>query len=294
MLTGRAEGDSWAQDDGRVHGGARAIGAGGLPPSLQAQVVRDLSKPIANLNSFYTSVEQTRWLKELATLNAEFESRHPQVAELKARTESFKTAQQMQTAAPEAFNVRKESQQPALRKLYGLDPLPTRSTGLKLLLARRLVERGVRFVLVPSMQVPNLEGGSVDWDTHTPTTVRGGIPNLARACDQPLAGLIMDLKDRGLLEQTLVIWGGEMGRGGNGFMNHNGDAFSWWMAGGGVKAGHTYGATDELGTTAVENPIHVRDLHATILWMCGLDHHRLKFNGVGLDDACRVAHGLIG
>jgi hypothetical protein len=293
MLTGRAAGDSWAQDDGRVHGGARSIGAGGLPPSLQAQVVRDLKKPIENLKSFYSNAEQERWLKELSKLNASFAARHPDVAELGARNESFQTAKQMQTAAPEAFDIAAESKRKDIRQLYGLDPIPTRSTGMKLLLARRLVERGVRFVLVPSMRVPNLEGGSVDWDTHTPTTVRGGIPNLAKACDQPLAGLITDLKDRSLLDQTLVIWGGEMGRGGKGFMNHNGDAFSWWMAGGGVKAGSTYGATDETGSTAVENPIHVRDLHATILWMCGLDHRRLKFNGVGLDDTCKVAQGLI-
>lgn len=147
--------------------------------------------------------------------------------------------------------------------------------------------------MVPSMRVPNLEGGSVDWDTHTPTTVTGGIPNLCRACDLPLAGLIRDLEERGLLDQTLVIWGGEMGRGGKGFMNHNGKAFTWMMAGGGVKGGQAYGATDELGMTAVEKPVHVRDLHATILWLCGLDFRQLKFNGMGLDDTCKVATGIM-
>lgn len=293
LLTGRVPGDKWAVSDGRVHGGARSIGSGSLPPSLQAQVISDLQNPIANLKSPMADETQRRWLQELATLNSQFAARHPRVAELNSRTESFQTAYRMQTAAPEAFDVETETANPALRKLYGLDPLQTRSTGTKLLLARRLVERGVRFVLVPSMKVPSLEGGSGDWDTHTPTQVRGVIPNLAKACDQPLAGLITDLKDRGLLDQTLVIWGGEMGRGGSGHMNHNGNAFTWWMAGGGVRAGSVYGATDEQGFTAVENPVHVRDLHATILWMCGLDHRQLKHNGVGFDDSCKVAKGML-
>ena len=293
LLTGRVPGDNWAVSDGRVHGGARSIGSGSLPSSLQAQVIGDLQNPISNLDSPLTDATQRRWLKELKTLNAQFAARHPRVTDLDARTESFNTAYRMQTAAPEAFDVASETANPKTRKLYGLDPLPTRSTGTKLLLARRLVERGVRFVLVPSMKVPSLEGGSGDWDTHTPTQVRGVIPNLAKSCDQPLAGLITDLKDRGLLDQTLVIWGGEMGRGGNGHMNHNGNAFTWWMAGGGVRRGTAYGATDDHGFTAVENPVHIRDLHATILWMCGLDHRKLKHNGVGFDDACKVAKGII-
>ena len=279
-------GDKWAVSDGRVHGSARSIGSGSLSPSLQAQAISDLQNPIA-------SETQRRWLDELATLNSQFAARHPGVAELDSRTESFQTAYRMQTAAPEAFDVENEIANPALRKLYGLDPLPTRSTEAKLLLARRLVERGVRFVLGPSMKVPSLEGGTGDWDTHTPTQVRGVIPNLAKACDQPMAGLITDLKDRGLLDQTLVVWCGEMGRGGNGHMNHNGNAFTWWMAGGGVRAGSVYGATDEQGFTAVENPVHVRDLHATILWLCGLDHRQFKHNGVGFDDSCKVATEML-
>jgi hypothetical protein len=294
LLTGRSPGDNWAKDNGAVHGGARATGSGGLPPSLQAQVVRDLAKPIADLDGPFTDTEQRRWLSELGRINAGFSARHPRVAELNSRTETFRIAHRMQTAAPQAFDLAKDIADPAIRRLYGLDPMPTRSTGTKLLLARRLVERGVRFVVVPSMRVPNLEGGVADWDTHTPNTMRGGTPNLARACDQPLAGLIRDLKDRGLLDQTLVIWGGEMGRGGKGFMNHNGSAFTWWMAGGGVRGGLAYGATDDLGFTAVDKPIHVRDLHATILWMCGLDYRRLKFNGSGLDESCKVAHEIIG
>jgi hypothetical protein len=293
LLTGRAEGDKWAIDDGAVHGGARSYGAGGLSPSLQAQVVSDLRDPVANLASPVVEAAQVRWLEELRRINAHFTARHPVVAELDSRTESYMTAHRMQTAAPEAFEMIKEVADPLMRKLYGLDPQATRSTGTKLLLARRLVERGVRFVVVPSMAVPNLEGGSGDWDTHTPTQVRGLIPNLALACDQPLAGLIMDLKQRGLLDQTLVVWGGEMGRGGSGHMNHNGNAFTWWMAGGGVKPGFAYGATDDEGFTAVENPVHVRDLHATILWMCGLDFRKLSHHGVGFDTTCKIAKDII-
>ena len=148
----------------------------------------------------------------------------------------------------------------------------------------------MRFILVPSVSVP---GGRGDWDTHTPAQVREALPKLALACDQPLAGLLTDLKRRGLLDQTLVVWGGEMGRGGPGHMNHNGNAFCWWLAGGGVKPGFAYGATDEQGFAAVKDPVHVRDLHATILWLCGLDHRQLEHNGVGFDSTCRVAHGMI-
>lgn len=290
LLTGRAEGDKWAKTDGSVHGGARSIGAGALPPSLQAQLVNNLEEPIANLDGPFSSDKQTRWLKGLDALNAEFAERHPHVGQLRARQEAFFTAQRMQSAAPEAFDLSKEIADPVMRNLYGLDPQETRSTAAKLLLARRLVERGVRFVLVPSVGVP---GGRGDWDTHTPTQTREAIPKLTLACDRPLAGLIADLKQRGLLDQTLIVWGGEMGRGGPGHMNHNGSAFCWWMAGGGVKPGFAHGATDEQGFTAVEKPVHVRDLHATILWLCGLDHRKLQHNGIGFDSNCEVAHDII-
>ena len=289
VLTGRVAGDKWAKSDGQIHGGARAVGAGGLPPSLQAQAVNDLAEPLANLKS-QLGPDQVRWLKELNALNAGFRARHPHFDQLKARTESFHTAHRMQSAAPEAFDLTKETKDPIQRKLYGLDPQETRSTGTKLLLARRLVERGVRFVIVPSIGVP---GGRGDWDTHTPSQLREAMPKLSVSCDQPLTGLITDLKQRGLLDQTLVIWGGEMGRGGPGHLNHNGSAFCWWMAGGGVKPGFAYGATDDQGFTAVENPIHVRDLHATILWMAGLDHRKLLHKGIGFDPLCQVAHGLL-
>lgn len=290
LLTGRVEGDKWAKSDGSIHGGARSVSAGALPPSLQAQLVSSLEEPIGNLASPFTPEAQTRWLRRLGALNSEFEKRHPDVAELRARHQAFMTAQRMQSAAPEAFDLSRETADPAVRALYGLDPQETRSTGTKLLLARRLVERGVRFILVPSIGVP---GGRGDWDTHTPAQTHEAIPKLALSCDRPLAGLIADLRQRGLLASTLIVWGGEMGRGGPGHMNHNGNAFCWWMAGGGVKHGLAYGATDEQGFNAVEHPVHVRDLHATILWLCGLDHRKLQHNGIGFDSTCRVAHDII-
>jgi hypothetical protein len=293
VLSGRVPGDNWCKDDGNVPGGAKSTSSGGLPPSLQAQMVRNLKEPISNLRSLFKGDDQARWLSELEKLNARYSQRHQHVPELNARSESFLHAEQMQTAAPEAFDLSKEEQNKEIRKLYGLDSMPTKSTGTKLLLARRLVERGVRFVVVPSSKVPNLDGGVADWDTHTPTQMSGGIPNLSKTCDQPLTGLIQDLKQRRLLDQTLVIWGGEMGRGGKGFLNHNGSAFTWWMAGGGVPGGTTYGETDELGYSAVEKPIHVRDLHATILWKCGLDYRKLNYNGVGLEESCKVAMDLV-
>lgn len=289
LLTGRVVGDKWAVSDGEVHGGARSYGAGGLPPSLQAQVVSDLSRPVANLQS-PLGHSQSRWLEELRTHNVRLSEKYPHVSQFDARTESFFTAYRMQAAAPEAFDLSAETADPKLRQLYGLDPQETRSTGTKLLLARRLVERGVRFILVPSVSVP---GGRGDWDTHTPGQVRDALPRLTLACDQPLTGLITDLKQRGLLDQTLVVWGGEMGRGGSGHMNHNGSAFTWWMAGGGVKRGFAYGATDEQGFTSVENPVHVRDLHVTMLWLCGLDFRRLEHHGIGFDTTCQVADGII-
>jgi arylsulfatase A-like enzyme len=195
------------------------------------------------------------------------------------------------TVAPEAFDFARDAANPAIRKLYGLDPQHRYEA-----LARASSRRTRR--ALHSRAISRRAGRTRRlWDTHTPTQVRGALPKLALACDQPLAGLITDLKQRGLLDQTLVVWGGEMGRGGPGHMNHNGSAFTWWMAGGGVRSGFAYGATDEQGFTAVENPVHVRDLHATILWMCGLDYSvcapestsRFGIAGLSAAQICRFA-----
>jgi uncharacterized protein (DUF1501 family) len=192
---------------------------------------------------------------------------------LEARISSFELAFRMQTEAPEVQDISRES--PATRTLYGLDEKPTANLGQQCLLARRLIERGVRFVQC------NLGG----WDHHY--NLRTGLPANARQMDKPVAGLIRDLRSRGLLDETLVIWGGEFGRtpvaeGGNG-RDHNPYGYTMWLAGGGVRRGLTYGQTDEYGFHAIENKVHVHDLHATILYLLGFDHEKLTYRYAGRD-----------
>ena len=171
------------------------------------------------------------------------------------------------------------------RSLYGLDDPATADFGRQCLLARRFVEAGVRFV--------ELTHG--DWDQHR--GLKAGHPRNARAVDRPIAGLLTDLRTRGLLDDTLVIWGGEFGRTPHGQnsdgRDHNNKGFSLWLAGGGVKPGIAYGQTDELGYEAVENPMHVHDLHATILHLLGLDHERLTYRYAGRDMRLTDVKGVV-
>jgi hypothetical protein len=190
--------------------------------------------------------------------------------ELEARIRSYELAFRMQSTAPEAFDLGRESE--ATRRLYGLDRNDTAEYGSWCLLARRLIERGVRFVQVRA------DG----WDSHA--DLKGGHLGAAAKTDRPIAGLLRDLKQRGLLERTLVIWGGEFGRtptmenpGNAPGRDHSPGGFSVWLAGGGVKGGQAIGATDAVGYRAVDRPIHVNDLHATILQALGIDQHRLYF-----------------
>ncbi|MCY2964143.1 MAG: DUF1501 domain-containing protein [Planctomycetota bacterium] len=193
--------------------------------------------------------------------------------ELEARLASFELAFRMQMAAPEAEEIGQETA--ATRALYGLDDPATADFGLQCLLARRYSERGVRFV----------QCNSNGWDAHT--KLKEGHTNMARSVDRPIAGLLADLAQRGLLDETLVIWGGEFGRtptteSADG-RDHNPYGFSMWLAGGGVKRGFNYGQTDEYGLYAVENKVHFHDLHATILHLLGLDHKRLTYRYAGRD-----------
>jgi uncharacterized protein (DUF1501 family) len=197
---------------------------------------------------------------------------------LSARIESFELAYRMQMQAPDAFDMSKESK--ATNRLYGIDQKTTEVFGRQCLLARRLVERGVRFV-----QLYHTTGGFQPWDQHS--DLKGGHAKNALATDLPIAGLLHDLKARGLLEDTLVWWGGEFGRtpvaeSGNG-RDHNPEGFTMWLAGGGVKGGLRYGATDDYGYYAAENKVHIHDLHARILHLLGLDHERLTYRYAGRD-----------
>jgi hypothetical protein len=232
-----------------------------------------LTQVLLNIHNQFTNSEDQRRQLDLArrlnTLHAEKLHKEEQ---LEARIESFEMAFRMQTEATDAFDVNKES--PEMRQLYG-----NTEFGAKLLVARRLVERGVRFVQV-------FTGG---WDHHNNLEV--SLRKKAAEIDQPAAALIQDLKNRGLLDDTLIIWGGEFGRtvtrdrGGNANpgRDHNGRGFCTWMAGGGVRGGTTYGATDEFGARAVENRVHVHDLHATILQLMGFDHKKLTYRYNGRD-----------
>ena len=171
-----------------------------------------------------------------------------------------------------------------MHKLYGTDQETTRDYGRQCLLARRLVERGVRYV------VANVSG---KWDSHA--NVRDH-EKVAATCDQPVAALLTDLKARGLLDETLVVWGGEFGRtptGQGAGRDHHPHAFTMWLAGGGVKSGFTYGATDEFGFYGIENRVHIHDLHATILYLVGLDHERLTYRYSGRDFRLTDIHGRV-
>jgi uncharacterized protein (DUF1501 family) len=194
----------------------------------------------------------------------------------------------MQTAVPELANLGSES--PATRQLYGVDDHVTEAYGSACLLARRLVERGVRFVEVCCPPT-----GGDRWDQHS--GLRVGHENNARAVDKPIAGLLKDLKTRGLLEQTLVIWGGEFGRTpmaqGTDGRDHNPYGFSMWLAGGGIRGGTIYGATDDYGYHVIDKRVEMHDLHATMLHLLGMDHTRLTFRFGGRDMRLTDVHGEV-
>jgi hypothetical protein len=244
-----------------------------LPAEYQGTRLTSLKEPIPNLKSPLDETEQRAQLDVMQQLNARHLLRRADTSALNARIESFELAYRMQTIASEAFDLSHETA--AMQTLYGLDDATTVDYGQQCLLARRLVERGVRCVVV----------NHTDWDQHS--NLLAGHAKNARSVDRPIAGLLTDLKQRGLLEETLVIWGGEFGRtpnseGKNG-RDHNTAAFSMWLAGGGVKPGYIHGATDEFGAYTVAGRMHVHDLHATILHLMGIDHERLTYRYGGRD-----------
>src|ERR1044071_1444832 len=260
---------------GSPPGGALNWGSAFLPGNFQATSINTKADTVEGMvqnihNPYFTEQEQRRQLDLVQKLNA-VHARHLQKdPQLEARIEAFEMAYRMQMEATDAFDIGKEP--PNIRDLYGNSP-----QGRQLLIARRLVERGVRFVQVWA-------GG---WD-H-PQDIEDRLPATAREIDKPAAALLTDLKQRGLLDSTLVVWGGEFGRtvtrdrngNDNPGRDHNNRAFSVWLAGGGVKGGTVYGATDEFGGRAVENKVHVHDLHATLLHLLGFNHEKLtyRYNG---------------
>jgi hypothetical protein len=251
----------------------------------------DIEKLIENIrNNVVSQREQRQQLDLLQQLNERHLQKRQREAALEARIQSFELAYRMQMDASDAFDINREPQ--AIRDLYGPGV-----QGRQLLIARRLLERGVRFIQV-------WHGEGQPWDSHDDIEVNHR--RLAKECDQAIGALLKDLKQRGMLDETLVIWGGEFGRtptvelpqvGANaGKINgrdHNHHGFTTWLAGGGVKGGYVHGATDEFGFQAAEDKVHVHDLHATILWLLGFDHERLTYRHAGRDFRLTDVHGRV-
>ena len=264
---------------GGLKGGPPAWGSGFLPATYQGTTMRAGSSPILHLQSPQGSTRQRATLDLIQQMNHEHAARHAQTADsvLDARIRAYELAFRMQSAAPEAVDISRENE--ATKKLYGIDQPHTREFGTRCLLARRMIERGVRFVQLYS-------GDTNGWDAHE--NVLKNHTDLCARTDLPVAGLLRDLKQRGLLEDTLVIWGGEFGRmpmseKGTG-RDHNPWGFTTVLFGAGVKHGHIHGSTDDFGLRAQTDKVHIRDLHATLLHLLGLDHEHLTFPHNGLEE----------
>jgi hypothetical protein len=275
-------------DAGEVVGGPKNWSSGFLPASYQGTLFRREGPPILDLAPPKTigADQQRGRLDLLNSLNRHYGDSKPEDTELEARLNSYELAYRMQAAAPEAVDLASESE--ATRKLYGMDNEVTAKFGSNCLMARRLVERGVRFVELYS-------GSGSGWDSHADLDRQHG--RRCQETDVPIAGLLTDLKARGLLDSTLVVWGGEFGRTpfnekGSG-RDHNPWGFSVWMAGGGVKKGLVIGRTDDIGLRGVERPVHVHDLHATILWCLGLDHVKVTYLHNGRSERPTIVSGEV-
>lgn len=259
-------------DEREPFGNAKNWGSGFLPASYQGTLFRQGETPILNtkLPAGQTDERQRNRLAFLAEQNREYGLGREDDTSLDARLRSFELAYALQKSGPEAVDLSTETEE--TKALYGLDQPETAVFGRNVLLARRLVERGVRFVEVYC-------GSGSGWDAHA--NLEGNHGKWCKASDKPVAGLLEDLERRGMLKDTLVVWGGEFGRTpfnekGDG-RDHNPWGFTMFFAGGGVKGGQTIGTTDEIGLRAIERPAHVNDVHASILWLLGLDHIRLTY-----------------
>ncbi len=251
--------------------GERNWSSGWLPAVYQGTMFRSGKSPVLHLETPSGMVEPARrnQLKFLENLNRQFLQQHPESTELAARIENFETAARMQTTVPEILDLSTETE--STRELYGLNRPETKEYGTRCLLARRLIEQGVRFVQIFLNGQP--------WDTHSKNAE--SLKGLCGRTDQPSAALVHDLKQRGLLDSTIVLWTGEFGRlpvsQGTDGRDHNRHAFSLWLAGGGFRQGYTHGATDDFGYKSVENVVTVHDLQATLLDALGIDHRQLTY-----------------
>jgi uncharacterized protein (DUF1501 family) len=280
--------------------GAKNWSSGYMPASYQATVMRAKGTPILDLAppSGMSPSVQRKLLNTIQSYNEGHNALHGDNSNLAARIASYELAYRMQSAAPEAVDLSKETE--ATKKLYGLDDPKSEVFGRQCLLARRMVERGVRFIQLYS------GGNHVDntWDAHDDLMANHNLH--AGETDKPIAGLLKDLKQRGMLDETLIVWGGEFGRQptaeyekGTG-RDHNAYGFTMWMAGGGIKGGVSVGQTDELGSAAVEDPFKVKHLHATILYQMGLDPNRLTYFYGGLNqklvgvEGAEPIHAILG
>jgi hypothetical protein len=270
-------------------GGLDCFGNGFLPASFQGSLFQRGEQPVADLKPTEASARlQQGKLNLLRKLDRGVAERMGHEDKLESAIGNYELAFRMQTAVPELMDISKETE--ATRRLYGVDDTATELYGRQCLIARRLVERGVRFV---ELLCPHV--GHDRWDQHA--NLKKGHEDNARATDKPTAGLLKDLKARGLLNSTLVVWAGEFGRTpmaqGSDGRDHNPFGFSVWLAGGGVKAGTVYGGTDDYGYHAVENKLEMHDLHATMLHLLGMDHKKLTYRFGGRDMRLTDVHGEV-
>ena len=280
-------------DRGLPKGSAANWGAGFLPSVYQGTWLKPKGDPIDNLHrpAHMNDAQQQRQLALLKKLNGEHAENHPGDAELDARIKSFELAYRMQNSAPEALDIEREPEH--IKKLYGIGEKNCDHFARQCLTARRMVERGVRFVQIYSGGMENQRS----WDGHS--DIQGNHGQFAGETDTPIAGLLTDLEQRGLLKDTLVVWGGEFGRlplsqkSAKPGRDHNPHCFTTWMAGGGVKGGISHGNTDDYGYRAVEDKVHLHDLHATMLHLLGLDHEKLTYRYAGRDFRLTDVYGEV-
>ena len=305
VLSGRPSLGSWVQyglgaannnlptfvvllDEREPIGGPKNWSSGFLPAAYQGTQFRPDGNPILALKPPNTigEAQQKNKLDFLTEMNRQYGKSRQDDSELEARIRAYELAFQMQTSAPTAIDISKEPE--SVRKLYGLDEPATAKFGKNCLMARRLVERGTRFVQLYC-------GTGSQWDAHS--DIEGNHKKMCKISDKPVAGLIADLKQRGMLQDTLVIWGGEFGRTpmteGKDGRDHNPWGFTMFMAGGGAKGGQVIGSTDEVGLRAEEHPIHVNDFHATILHLMGLNHRLLTYRQNGREERATVNGGNV-